>query len=199
MAVKSLARSSIRQSSKVNSALTGYESNYFHHLETVRLGGTAAEVIFSNLSRYNDYQHFQIRYVARTDRGGVPFSNGAVRLNGDTGNNYNSHYMFHSGSSVGSGYSGTTSRMLVMAQPGGTFTANAYAAGVLDFLDVFDTAKNTTVRVMAGYTGNDTQMGLYSGLWLNTAAITSITVLNWDGANLTAGSRFSLYGLKART
>ena len=198
MAIKSLARSTIRQAQRVNSALAGYESNYFHHLETVRLGGNAASVTFSNLDRYSDFQHLQLRYVLRTDRASVPYSNGALRLNGDTGSNYNAHYLVGTGSAVSSGFVSSATSMLIGNQPGGTFTTSAFAAGIFDFLDAYDTTKFTTVRCLSGHTGNDTTVSLQSGLWRNTAAVTSITVLNWDSANLAAGSRFSLYGLKAK-
>jgi hypothetical protein len=42
-------------------------------------------------------------------------------------------------------------------------------------------------------------VGLYSGAWYNTTALTSITLDQIIGTNFVSGSRFSLYGLKARS
>lgn len=160
--------------------------------------GTQASVTFSGLGDYSStYKHLQLRYVMRTDRGGVPYSNGAIRINGDTGSNYNAHYLTGTGSSVISGFVSSATSMLITSQPGGTFTTNAFAAGVVDFLDAYNSNKNTTVRSLSGHVGNDVNIALQSGLWRNTASITSITVLNWDGANIVSGSRFSLYGLRS--
>ncbi len=41
-------------------------------------------------------------------------------------------------------------------------------------------------------------VGIDSGLWMSGAAITSITLFPGIGSALLQGSRFSLYGLKAR-
>jgi hypothetical protein len=43
----------------------------------------------------------------------------------------------------------------------------------------------------------DKGVGLYTALWMNTSAVSSITLAGFTG-NLAAGSRFSLYGIKAR-
>ena len=166
-------------------------------LESQVLGSATASVTFSGLATYaSTYKNLQLRYVMRSTRAGVAFSNGAMRLNGDTGSNYNAHYLVGNGSSVSSGFVSSATSMLIGNQPGGTFTTDAFAAGVFDIVDPFNSNKNTTVRCLSGHIGNDTALSLQSGLWRNTASLTSITVLNWDGANLAANSRFSLYGIK---
>jgi hypothetical protein len=86
--------------------------------------------------------------------------------------------------------------MLIGNQPGNTFTASAFAAGIMDILDAFSTTKFKTVRSLSGQVGNDNALSLQSGLYRSTNAATSVTVLNWDGANLAANSRFSIYGIK---
>ena len=199
MAIKSLARSTIRQAQRGNSALAGYESNYFHHLETVRLGGNASSVELTNLARYNDFQHFQIRLVTRTNRAANEDPLG-IRFNGDSGNNYVTHLLYGSGSSVASATSipGGPFNYLIPAYVGAANnTANAFSGLVIDILDPFETAKNKTVRCLwATPAGN--LVGIDSGLWMSGAAITSITLFPGIGSALLQGSRFSLYGLKAR-
>jgi hypothetical protein len=68
------------------------------------------------------------------------------------------------------------------------------AAFVCDILDPFETTKNKTIRSLAGY-GSGGNVNLYSGLWINTSALTSITILASSG-NFASASRFSLYGIK---
>lgn len=175
----------------------GGAAGAYELIETIT-PGTQASVTFSNLGTYSStYKHLQLRYVMRTDRSGVPYSNGAIRINGDTGSNYNAHYLVGNGSTVSSGFVSSASSALIGNQPGGTFTTNAFAAGVFDFLDVYNTNKFKTIRCLSGLVGNENAISLQSGLWRNTASVTSITVLNWDAANIVSGSRFSLYGLRS--
>jgi hypothetical protein len=176
----------------------GAAGNAYELIATEILSSSQASVTFSNLGDYSSiYEHLQLRYVAKSTRAGVAFSNGAMRINGDTGSNYNAHYLVGNGSAVSSGSVGSSTSMLIGNQPGGTFTTNAFAAGVFDLLDVYNTNKFTTVRCLSGHVGNDNAVSLQSGLWRNTASVTSITILNWDSANLAANSRFSLYGMRS--
>jgi hypothetical protein len=64
--------------------------------------------------------------------------------------------------------------------------------GIMDIFEPFNTNKNTSVRTMTGVNGFG--IALLSGLWLNTAALTTIT---FDGnvGSFVQGSRFSLYGV----
>lgn len=193
MAVKSLAQSTLRQNPQLNSMLAGYQPNAFHHLETVRLGANAASVEFTNLARYSDYQHFQIRAVGRMTFGDVERSL-TLRFNGDTATSYYNHGLFGQGSTGSYNFSGNT--IFIASFAAGNATASSFGAAVADILDPFDTTKNTVVRGFGG-TVTTPQVSLRSGVWVNTAAVTSITLLDTT-SNLVAGSRFSLYGIKAR-
>jgi hypothetical protein len=198
MAIKSLARSTIRQSQRNNSALAGYESNYFHHLETVRLGGATTDIVFTNLSRYSDFQHFQIRFVARTNRASS-LDSVQLQFNSDTNGNYSWHNLQGSSSSVTSQAGANAVRIPLAYAPGSTNTANSFAGGVTEILDVFDTTKHKTVRSFAGQVdGNWTLTNIWSGSWRSTDAVTSIRLHSDNATGYIAGSRFSLYGLKAK-
>lgn len=199
MAIKSLAQSSILQSQRGNSALAGYESNYFHHLETVRLGGTASSVEFTNLARYSDFQHLQIRAVFRTNRSGYTATYWGMRFNGDTGSNYSWHWLNggYSGSAVQSSGQANASAMRTCWAPGANASANLFASSITDILDPFDTTKNKTIRTLGGKTESEQMVLLSSGNWRSTTAVTSITIFDELSASFIAGSRFSLYGLKA--
>ena len=192
MAVRSLAQSSLVEPFNTNSMLAGYSGNAFHHLETVRLSSNAASVTFSNLARYADYQHLQVRMVTRADIGGGSI---ATRFNADTGNNYSTHRLFGTGSSVVS--DAFTNYPLIWGGINSPSTpTEAFGASVLDILDPFETTKYTTTRA---FTGRSTEfiVMLLSGSWRNSAAVTQIA-LSPNAGNFIAGSRFSLYGIKAR-
>ena len=167
----------------------------FDLLETQVLGSSAASVTFSSLSSAygSSYKHLQIRFAGtEVDVGGLDSM--SMRINGDAGTSYNTHFLRSLNSSVGSGSQGTNNYTLIglMAGKGGSESSGL----VIDFLDAFQTTKYKTVRAIGGAAGTgDKGVGLYSALWLNTNAIDSITLKGQSG-NLLTGSRFSLYGIK---
>ena len=165
----------------------------FDLLETQVLGSTAASVTFSSLDTLAaGYQHLQIR---ATIRDAVSFQNSAsfrLRFNGDSGNNYAWHRLFGNGSSVSSG-AGTTQSGIFGDNAGNGF----YSGHVFDILDPFNTSKNTTARFINGYeAGSAKSISIHSGVWMNTAALSSIGIFT-EGFGFVTGSRFSLYGIKA--
>ncbi len=197
MAVRSLAQSSIRQNPQLNSMLAGYQTNQFHHLETVRLGGNAAFVEFTNLSRYADYQHFQIRGLARCTNSST-LAAMYFRLNGDSGANYSNHRLEGVNNSMGSNSEVSSTNLSSFYIPGNTAAGSSFSGFVADIIDPFE-VKNTTIKTLSGFTspGNWTIVHLASGAWYSTAAVSSISVLP-NQSQFLVGSRFSLYGIKAR-
>jgi len=78
----------------------------------------------------------------------------------------------------------------------GSLAANIYAVSVIDILDYANTSKNKTIRALDGMDANGSgQVILNSGLWINTAAITSVT-LQASASSFTTASHFALYGIK---
>lgn len=157
-------------------------------LETVSLASSASSVTFSGLDAYTDYKHLQIRMVALTpDYPGMKMS-----LNGDSSASYSGHELFGNGSSVSSGVNGTSDTQL----SGFLRWANDFfGAGIVDILDYANTSKNTTLRAFSGGPGSNQRVGLTSGAYLKTNAVTSVTIAA-IGTSASAGSRFSLYGIK---
>jgi hypothetical protein len=166
----------------------------FELIETsIVSGSSTSSVVFSGLGSYSStYKHLQIRGVAKP----ATNANTYLRINGDTGNNYAWHelYTYDPATSVASGYA-TSQNHIKAIYADGTGTANSFGAGVIDILDTYSTTKNKTVRILTGTT-DDVFVALRSGLWNNTASITSLTLVTSDGSNLVAGSRFSIYGVK---
>jgi hypothetical protein len=163
-------------------------------IETSILTSSASSVTFSNLGTYSStYKHLQIRLAVRTSNAGTGFVVG--RFNSDGGSNYRAHWIRGNGSDVGSSESGLATRFYASRFDAAT---NVFCPGVIDILDAYSTTKNKTTRTFTGNHGTSpNEIYLFSGLWMNTASITSITLLPDGGSGtLSAGSRFSLYGIK---
>ncbi len=170
----------------------------FDLLESQVLGSDTASVTFSSLSTYaSTYQHLQVRYVIRGTRASDAEAI-LTRLNGDSGNNYSSHTLSGNGSSVGSGSQTSFSAMELNYSPAATTTANVFGPGIMDFLDAFETTKYKTRRTFfsMGVHSGFSEVSLNSSLWMNTAAISSISFTPRYGSAWATGSRFSLYGIK---
>jgi hypothetical protein len=117
-----------------------------------------------------------------------------AQFNGDTGSNYALHLLWGNGSSAGSG--GYTSQSYAVAGVTSITNANP-ASGIIDILDYANTGKNTTVRTLSGSDTNGSGGFIYleSGLWLNTAAVTSVVLSPYSGT-FNQHSSFTLYGIK---
>jgi hypothetical protein len=198
MGVVKLSTAGILDYSKTSNFLSGnapLSLGSFDLLETTTLTSSASSVTFSGLGAYTDYKHLQIRMVGRSNRSGFSTSNIDLRINGDTGSNYSYHSLFTDGANVYSTADGVSSDK-IRTEPAitaATATSGDFSARIYDFLDFSSASKNTTVRVLAGSAVKG--IGLSSGAWLNTAAVTSLTLIDAQGSFI-AGSRFSLYGVK---
>jgi hypothetical protein len=168
----------------------------FELIETQILGSTQASITFSSLGTYSStYKHLQIRGAARITLAQA-YGSVSIRLNGDTGSNYIKHELIGNGSTVSSSSSGSQTRMTDIVQvPGANNNADAFGPFVIDILDPYAT-KNKTVRALSGRAvSSNPAIALMSGLYINTASLTSIQLLGENG-NLLTGTRISLYGIK---
>jgi hypothetical protein len=160
---------------------------------TVPSGG-AASVSFVGIP--SGYKHLQVRYIARTNRSSL-IDGISIRYNSDSGTNYTNHSLLGDGAnaSASAGTGQTYSAVNVVV--GNTAGANMFGAGVIDLLDYANISKYKTMRTIGGFDRNGGgYAALYSGLWLNTAAITSLTFGSTDGTGLLEFSQFSLFGVK---
>jgi hypothetical protein len=144
----------------------------------------------------SDYKHLQIRSLAKmTSTAGANDDGYIIQINGDTGSNYAWHMLYGTGNGVANATGGTSqTRMYPYGLPfGGN---NGFGAMITDVLDYTNTNKNTTLRFLSGYDNNGAgDVLLASGLWMNTSAVTSITISASYG-NFASGSHFALYGIK---
>ena len=165
----------------------------FELISTTILPSTQSSVVFDVSSYASTYKHLQIRMVARTDRSGSSNDSALLRINGDTGSNYRSHFMYGNGTSVFSADSATTG-ILAFRLPGATSTASSFGAIVLDILDPYSTTKNKTVRYLGGSTSL-AEIFIGSGARFNTETTNTISLTGGVGSFI-SGSRFSIYGIK---
>jgi hypothetical protein len=172
-------------------------SGAYDSIATTTVGaGGASSITFSSIP--STYTHLQIRGIARTtasqDRESIKLT-----FNSDTGSNYARHSLWGSGSSV-SAYGGASEAYVLLTDfAAATATASIFGTAITDILDYANTNKNTTVRSLGGVDLNAAVTvfdGLNSGLWMNTAAVSSITLTPFSGSNLTQYSSFALYGIK---
>ena len=171
-------------SSASNSAvpleLTSYES-----IATISVGsGGTSQIDFTSIPQ--TYTHLQLRYLWRSANP----SEMAVAFN--SGGTYYRHLLYGSGG----GSAATASNTNVF---GGYYepTTNVFNGTIIDILDYKNTNKTKVARVLWGHDANGSGwLGLNSGFWSSTNAITSITLTNSGGANIGQYSHFALYGIK---
>jgi len=166
-------------------------------LQTEILTSSQASVTFSSLGDYaSTYQHLQVRYVAGNTNAATDFDNVIMRFNSDAGSNYAHHRLWGRGAALGVSAFASSSQTQMLGGLTSRGSSTAFAANVIDILDPFETTKNKTIRVLTGGTNStESIIGLNSGLWMNTSAVTTILLQNFED-QFRIGSRFSLYGLR---
>jgi hypothetical protein len=153
-------------------------------------GGGSPTITFSSIS--GTYKDLQLRFIAAAS---TTLPTLYLRLNSDSGANYVRHRFQGNGTSASSSVN-TGETAAYMFGSAGVPTASIFCASVLDILDYSNTNKYKTLRAMDGADSNGSGvMECLSNLWMNTAAITSIT-LTLDSGNFTQYSSFALYGIK---
>lgn len=166
-------------------------------LITETLTTNQSSITFSSLDTIaSEFQNLQIRMTARSNRSSDN-SEFDLRFNSDSGTNYTWHYMRSTGSATESGGGGSLDSVRVyQSLTGATNTANSFGVTVIDILDPFETTKNTTIRAITGFQGSLNRVLMETGSWLNTDAVTSISLTEYYGSNFISGSTFSLIGVK---
>lgn len=163
---------------------------------TVPSGGVSS-ITFAGIPQ--GYKHLQIRGIWKDNRPTFTYDNMLLQYNGDTSTTtYAAHQLEGDGSSA-SAAAFTSSSGTGIAYPQtvpNNSVANVFGAFVIDILDYADTNKYKTNRVLSGFDSNGAgRVSLASGLWINTNAITSITLAGFNGSWVQY-SQFALYGVR---
>jgi hypothetical protein len=169
---------------------------------TVGAGGTST-ITFSSIP--STFKHLQIRFIAQSNRA-TYVDNLEMYVNGDQSANYSVHYLIGDGVNTPSstGAAGSTGFISTTQNLGSSSgTTNTFGAGVIDVLDYSNTNKYKTLRGFWGLnlnaadaSGSYGRLGLSSGNWRNTNAISSITFYPTLGTSFTNNTHFALYGIK---
>jgi len=207
MAISRIKTSSVLQGfPKSRSLLAGnaaFNPSSYESIATVTVGaGGAANIEFTSIP--STYTHLQIRGIARANRATYGADTIRLTVNSDTGANYAFHNLRGDGSSAAAGADPNSSYIRFLDSVG---TNNGPGAGnvgisICDILDYANTNKFKTLRVLCGVDTNGTVagfggvVGITSGLWRNTNAITSIKLVVETGINFLQYSQFALYGIK---
>jgi hypothetical protein len=165
---------------------------------TVPSGGLAS-LTFAGIP--TGYQHLQIRAIARNTVASTGAEGVAFVINGDTSASYayqslQTINVVNSGNPFTNAFASQTSVITGVSVEGGEL-ANAFSANIIDVLDYRNVTKNKTFRTLYGMNtnGGTDVLGLRSGVWLKTDAITSLTLTNTNGS-FAQHSFFALYGVK---
>lgn len=163
----------------------------FESIATATGTGSSATITLSSIP--STYQHLQIRinYLVTTN-GNYSY----LRLNGDTGSNYARHMLYGDGASVVASGGAPQTTMLVNSGQIATLLFTNYAnCAIIDIHNYSSTTQNKTVRILNGVDANGSgNINLNSGLWMNTAAVNSITF--YAGQNFSTSTSIALYGIK---
>jgi hypothetical protein len=173
----------------------------FELISTTVLGSSQTSVSFNVSSFASTYKHLQLR-ISYRGAANLSGDNPQIQFNSDsTYTNYYTHWLYGNGSSASPFATQSTNyHGIAVAQnmPDAGAPANVYGAIVIDVLDAFSTSKNKATRSFFG-SNNYNMVGLGSGSWFSTSAITSLTFYAYPGTggnSIGTGSRFSLYGVR---
>lgn len=156
---------------------------------------TAGQTIVTFSSIPSTYQSLQLRFNAQSNRAATS-DEIFMRINGSSSAEYVIHRVWGDGAGVYAyGATGFT-QFDPLAACSAANATDIFTVGIIDFHNYASTTQTKTIRNFTGYDRNGAgDIRLMSGLWNNTAAITSISV-DINIANFSANSTFALYGIK---
>jgi hypothetical protein len=161
-------------------------------LGSITATSSLAQFAFSNIP--STYKHLQLRGIVR-NIGGATGDNLYMRFNGDTSSVYSARWVEGNTSAVSQGSVVPWDLMLPAFIPTPDFTINTFSNFIIDILDYSDTNKFKTHRTLSGTARSDTgRVGLFSGIFRSTSAISSIT-FNCSNSFVT-GSSIAVYGIE---
>lgn len=177
------------------SARQAFVSPAFESIASANGTGSSGTVTFSGIP--STFQHLQIRILGRSSSTG---REALIRFNADTGSNYAEHNLRGNGATAAAvGEASKTSIASAYVATSGAAT-DTMGVSIIDIHDYASTTKNKTLRALSGLSDNNLQttnerIYLFSGLWMDTDAIDSISIASNSG-NWTTSSVFALYGIR---
>ena len=180
-------------SNQITTPLADQSSMFPIGMVQVGSGGSSS-ISFTGIP--STYKHLQIRGITQqTSNAGA---NCIIRYNSDSASNYNSHYLGGNGSAIGAGFYISGSTTGGYAFDSANNGNSAFCVFIIDVLDYANTNKYKTSRSLSGWSNNSNSenLSVMSSAWRNTAAVTSITLQDYNGGSFAQYSSFALYGIK---
>ena len=171
--------------------------NAWDSISTTTLGSSQTTVTFTIPQTYG---HLRFHICAKTtDTVNSLTDNLSMNFNSDSASNYTRQYLVVNNGSIAVGSSISNSVAYCGTVPRShTNLTSHFGFSVIEILDYQLANKYKTWRSYQTFDANlsgPASLGIQSGMWRNTAAITSVSFTAPSG-NFAAGSVFSLYGLK---
>ena len=163
-------------------------------VQTITVGsGGAASIEFTGIP--SDADDLLLVVNARTAYAGTG-DNIVARFNSDSANNYTYRWLYGNGSSAGSG-TGSISGILGISASGSTSTANTFGNSAV-YIPNYAGSTNKSASCDAVNENNATGATQFinAGIWNNTAAITTITLVSTTSSTISQYSTASLYKIK---
>lgn len=170
--------------------------NTFEAIATNTVSGSSTTTVtFSSIS--STYTDLFIVFSGSFSAGDTSL---VIRFNGDTGSNYSYTLLEGNGSSASSTRGTSTDKIYLSA------LAVSIGSGTnisTQTINVMNYANTTTYKTAIGRVNTASNSTSYLGtsagvgLWRNTAAINSVSLIAGGGYTITAGSTFTLYGILA--
>jgi hypothetical protein len=168
--------------------------NTYTQIASTTVGTASATVVFSSIpATYTDL------VLIMQPAANVDDENVGIRFNGDTGSNY-SYTRMGANNTAGSTSSNRVSSFTRINTTEATGTSTVLGNLVIT-AHIMNYANTTTYKTALARSGQ--QGGTYNGveafvgLWRNTAAIDSVTVMQGGTRTFSTGSTFNLYGITA--
>lgn len=156
-------------------------------IATTTLGSATTSVTFSSLGSYTDI----VAVLAMPASGAVTT---AIRFNGDTGTNYSTTLLV--GSSGGSGSYRESNKSFGVT--GGLVSGMGANSNIIVQIQNYSNSTIFKTALSRSNTTTNNEVGANAILWRNTAAITSISFIDYAGGSnaYPIGSTFTLYGIE---
>ena len=199
MAITRLTQSTLQQAfPKFPSAWDGVSAvSSIDAISGVTLTNSQASIDFNSIPQ--TYQHLQIRGILRSSISANQ-DTFYLQFNGDNGNNYKAHTLMATGSAPTSFATGPANFIEFYQIPGASQTAGIFGTFVIDIHDYSNTNKNKIVTISYAMDNNSanasTTNAFFSGLWMNTNAVTSIKFASQNNNSAVANSSISVYGIR---
>lgn len=173
------------------SQFSGKSFGSFESIATANGTGSATNITFSSIP--STYTHLQIRLVGN-NTGENYRQYYYMRFNSDADNNYSFQRLYATASTAISDYGTDTGYAVLGEQPG--LFGGGVAGGIIDILDYTSTSKRKSFRNFTGMATGSTNNNINHivGMWNNTSAISSITLIAGEPWNNT--TKIALYGIK---